>query len=363
MSQAIEGGVRQLRPRRITVGEVGYEPAFEGWPSGPADRMRASVAALDRAIADSDRPGALLLYDESHILADDRPRERFPLSGFLAAVASVQRELARVRVILSGLPTLSLNLKRARTYAERMFRHVVVGNLERGDAWDALGIPLAGSGRSFALSLIGDIVETTGGYPYFLQFVGDYLCRSITTPDVTAADYQAVEPALLHELDLAFFEDRFEGASPTEQRILEAMAREPGQIRLTRLRPHVGDVPSVDLVVRRLVERGLIHRTAPHAAPTTSPCRCSAPTSGVGRGIFRMFHDPKDWRPHPVHPWPGRRADEEAAGPSRARAPGAGRRVQPACSLRPSADDGESTGDLRELVRAAGRSGQEAPPC
>ena len=40
------------------------------------------------------------------------------------------------------------------------------------------------------------------------------------------------------------------------------MAREPGQIRLARLRPHVGDVPSVDLVVRRLVERGLIHRAA-----------------------------------------------------------------------------------------------------
>ena len=138
--------------------------------------------------------------------------------------------------------------------------HVVVGNLERGDAWDALGIPLAGRGRSFALSLIGGIVETTGGYPYFLQFVGAYLCRSIATPDVTAADYQTVEPALLHELDLAFFEDRFEGASPTEQRVLEAMAREPGQIRLTRLRPHVGDVASLDLVVRRLVERGLIYR-------------------------------------------------------------------------------------------------------
>jgi hypothetical protein len=72
--------------------------------------------------------------------------------------------------------------------------------------------------------------------------VSAYLCRTITTPDVSAADYRAVEPALLHELDLAFCEDRFEGATPTGQRVLEAMAREPGQIRLTRLRPHVRDV-------------------------------------------------------------------------------------------------------------------------
>jgi len=215
---------------------------------------------LDEAIAAGQRTGALLLLDEAHLLADDRSRERYPLSGLLAALGGVQREVPRVRIVLSGLPTLSLNLKRARTYAERMFRHVVVGNLERGDAWDALGIPLAGSGRSFALSLIGEIVETTGGYPYFLQFFGAYICRSVTVAGVAAADFRAVEPALLHELDLAFFEDRFEGASPTEQRVLEAMAHEPGQIRLTRLRPRLVDVASLDLVVRRLVERGLIYR-------------------------------------------------------------------------------------------------------
>ena len=260
VGQAIEGGVRQLRPRRITIGEVGFEPAYDGSPQSPADRMRMVLAGLNEAIGDAGRPGALLLYDEAHLLADDRSRERFPLSGLLAAVAAIQRESPRVRIVLSGLPTLSLNLKRARTYAERMFRHVVIGNLERGDAWDALGIPLAGSGRSFAISLIDEIVEMTGGYPYFLQFFGAYICRSVPSARVAAADFQAVEASLLHELDLAFFDDRYEGASPTEQRVLEVMAREPGQIRLTRLRPHVGDVASLDLVVRRLVERGLIYR-------------------------------------------------------------------------------------------------------
>jgi hypothetical protein len=260
VGQAIEEGVRQLRPRRITIGDVGYEPAYGSSPQGPADRMRMVLAGLNEAIADAGRPGALLLYDEAHLLADDRSRERFPLSGLLAAVAAIQRESPRIRIVLSGLPTLSLNLKRARTYAERMFRHVVVGNLEGGDAWDALGIPLAGSGRSFAVSLIGEIVEMTGGYPYFLQFFGAYICRSAPSAQVMAADFQAVESSLLHELDLAFFDDRYEGASPTEQRVLEVMAREPGQLRLSRLRPRLGDIASLDLVVRRLVERGLIYR-------------------------------------------------------------------------------------------------------
>ena len=44
---------------------------------------------------------------------------------------------------------------------------------------------------------------------------------------VTAAGLRVVESSLLHELDLASFDDRHEGASQTEQRVLEVIAREP----------------------------------------------------------------------------------------------------------------------------------------
>jgi hypothetical protein len=77
---------------------------------------------------------------------------------------------------------------------------------------------------------------------------------------VSSSDYRSLEPALLHELDLAFFDDRFEVASPTEQRILEAMARGAGAVRLPRLREHLPAQAGMDLLVRRLVERGLIYR-------------------------------------------------------------------------------------------------------
>ena len=150
VGQAIEEGVRYLRPRRLSVGELGYEPTYdEGASDEAADRMRAALVELDGALQGTDRAGALLLYDEAHLLADDRSRERYPLSSLLAALGHVQRAEPLVRVVLCGLPTLGLNLKRARTYAERMFRHVVVGNFEQGDAVAALSLPLAASGRSF----------------------------------------------------------------------------------------------------------------------------------------------------------------------------------------------------------------------
>jgi hypothetical protein len=260
VGQAVERGLRFLRPRRVVVGDIGVEPDYETESSEPAEVLGEALAQLDRALRDADRPGALLLYDEAHLLADDRRREQYPLSSLLAALGRVQRQSPRVRIILCGLPTLTLNLKRARTYAERMFRHLVIANLERGDAWDALGIPLAGSGRTFGLNLVGDIVEQTDGYPYFLQFFGGFLCSRVPKATVERADYRALEPTLLHELDLAFFEDRYAVAGPAGQRVLDEMARHGGRVSALEIRRALTDTQNVDQVVARLLERGLVYR-------------------------------------------------------------------------------------------------------
>ena len=115
-----------------------------------------------------------------------------------------------------------------------MAHHLVIAILARGDTWDALGIPLASSGRTFGLTLIGDIVEFTDGYQDSLQFFGGFLCSRVPKPTVDRADHQALEPALLHELDLAFFEDRYEVAGSAGQRLLDAMACHGGLVTPSR---------------------------------------------------------------------------------------------------------------------------------
>lgn len=275
VGQAMERTARWLRPRRIGIGEVSLDPSYGSSLPAPADVMRRALAELDTILSHTDRPGAILLYDEGHVLADDRARERYPLSGMLAALAAVQRDHQRVRIILCGLPTLSLNLKRARTYAERMFRHAVIDNLDLDEAGDALAIPLATVGRGFGLSLIDHIVEQTGGYPYFLQFFGAFTCGRIGLDQIGLADFQRVESALLHELDLAFFEDRFLTASIAEQELLLRIASRSGD-RLTTadLRSSLTDLPNVDELLRRLVARGLLYR------PTRGTYRFALPLFG-----------------------------------------------------------------------------------
>jgi hypothetical protein len=260
LEQSVARGARLLRPARISVAGVSFRPE-PLTARAPADRMRDALVRLSDALADAGRAGALLLYDEAHLLADDRSRERYPLSSFLAALGGVQRTgEPRVRVVLTGLPTLSVNLKRARTYAERMFRHVVLANLERGDAWDALTIPLARTSRRFNPIVVGEIVEATGGYPYFLQFFGAYIWRSVPAAEVTTAAYRAIEPGLLHELDLAFFDDRFQVATPAEQAVLIAMAREHGRVDLKTIRESLVAAPAIAELVSRLIDRGLLFR-------------------------------------------------------------------------------------------------------
>jgi hypothetical protein len=260
VGDALERAWHYVRPRRLSVGEVGYEPAYGTDEPDAADAIRTALLALDDALAQTDVSGALLLYDEAHLLVDDKRSEQFPLSSLLAGLGQTQRSSSRVRLVLCGLPTLTLNLKRARTYAERMFRHIVIGHLERGDAWDALGIPLSASERSFELSLIGEIVERTGGYPYFLQFFGGFLCSRVGRSEVGFKDYLALESSLLHELDLAFFEDRYLVAGIAGQRVLEAMAGAGGRVSTLTLRRALSDLPNVDVVVRRLIDRGLVYR-------------------------------------------------------------------------------------------------------
>jgi hypothetical protein len=260
IGQTIERGARYLRPRRLAVGEVSVEPSYEADAPAPTEALIAAFSALTKALRGTDRRGALLLLDEAHLLADDRQRERFPLSSLLAALGKVQRGGPTVRVVLSGLPTLSLNLKRARTYAERMFRHVVIGNLPPTAASEALAVPLAGSGRSFSLGLIGHIVEETAGYPYFLQFAGAFACSRIGLPHIERVHFDRVEDALLHELDLAFFEDRFEGAAPTEQALLLAMGRAGGRATLARIANEAGSGVNAAVGLRRLIDKGLVFR-------------------------------------------------------------------------------------------------------
>ncbi|MFO0572354.1 MAG: hypothetical protein U0263_42430 [Polyangiaceae bacterium] len=86
-----------------------------------------------------------------------------------------------------------------------------------------------GSGRSVAATAVADLLERTGGHPYATQQFCYFLWER--TPPGTEADGAALEAALGDVLrsEHTHFLLLWEGATPTQKLVLEALAREPGR--------------------------------------------------------------------------------------------------------------------------------------
>jgi type II secretory pathway predicted ATPase ExeA len=80
-------------------------------------------------------------------------------------------------LVLVGLPTLFPKLVDARTFSERMFEVITLSKLPQKDSREAIVQPIhqAKSPVNFTEESILLIIKTSGGYPYFIQFI----CREI----------------------------------------------------------------------------------------------------------------------------------------------------------------------------------------
>jgi hypothetical protein len=135
-------------------------------------------------------------------------------------------------VVLSGLPNLQLNVKKARSYSERMYKSLEVGNLDHEDAKLAIEKALEGSGYKFERQLVQSLIEDTSGYPYFLQLYGKVIISNVDSSLISIRDYDKIKPLLVKQLDTDFFEPRFESAIDAEQATLCKMAVFEGSINI-----------------------------------------------------------------------------------------------------------------------------------
>jgi hypothetical protein len=95
-------------------------------------------------VAARGRRGVVLLLDEAQLVRDERDRHgEHPLSLLIAPIVALQREELPLGLVLCGLPTLTTNLQRARSYSERLFRGEEIDSLDAVEAEQAFTRPLA----------------------------------------------------------------------------------------------------------------------------------------------------------------------------------------------------------------------------
>lgn len=203
---------------------------FEGEPGLTSDKIkRILLVAWDLMQKNMpDKKGIIFAWDEAQNLSDRSADNEYPLGVLLDVFSSLQSQGAPFMLVLAGLPTLFPKLVGSRTYAERMFRVMALGNLSPDDSRKAIMKPLDNEPeptKIFFQTLNDTIRDLTRGYPYFIQFwcreLYDYLAD--TLPATDKKDARVID-RIAHKLDMDFFEARWARLTDRQRDLLGVIA-------------------------------------------------------------------------------------------------------------------------------------------
>jgi hypothetical protein len=171
--------------------------------------------------------GIIFAYDEAQNMSDHAAKNEFPLSMMLDVFQSIQKKNVPFMLVLTGLPTLFPKLVEARTYSERMFHVLTLDKLDEKDSRDAIEKPISDSKCpvKFTTTGIDAIIENSGGYPYFIQFI----CREFFDAYLQNLDTGnlVLISQITGKLDSDFFMGRWSRATDRQRQLLAVIAHLP----------------------------------------------------------------------------------------------------------------------------------------
>jgi hypothetical protein len=187
----------------------------------------------------------------------------------LAALCGACHEISQLGVpfvvVGAGLPHLPTALSASKSYAERLFRYILVGRLDRAAADRALTLPAVSEGVEYEPAALDALYEVTDGYPYFIQAFGKATWDVAPKSPITADDVKVATPEAEAELAVGFFGSRYERATPAERDYMRAMAelgaeRGDGPVATGDVAALLGRKPqSLSPARDALIKKGLVY--------------------------------------------------------------------------------------------------------
>jgi hypothetical protein len=257
--RALAGFAKALKFKYEDI-EVGLDFEVEQGLSDSGD-LDSDLSGLLSAVGEAalERGTAVILYiDELQYVPEDQ------LASLIMAIHHASQAQLPVSMVAAGLPQLVGQTGRAKSYAERLFEFVSIDKLDPGAARVALCVPAENEGGSFEEDAIGQILDQTLGYPYFLQEWGKHSWNTAESSPITYQDAERATVHALAELDESFFRVRFDRLTPTEKRYLRAMADlGPGPHRSGDIADRLGrKVTTVAPVRNSLIAKGMLYSPA-----------------------------------------------------------------------------------------------------
>lgn len=215
------GFSRALEADSRSIGFQELMATYNETPGLVVDKLKAVLTFVWRAVAGHVN-GIVFAYDEAQILSDKAKQGEFPLSMLLELFQALQRQGMKFMLVLTGLPTLFPRLVESRTYSERMFHVMFLTQLTDSESRDAIVKPTleAGSPFRFEESTVLSIMRLSGGYPYFIQFIGREIFDVCLTKIDAGEPLTIPEEAIVSKLDNDFFAARWERATDRERELL-----------------------------------------------------------------------------------------------------------------------------------------------
>lgn len=206
---------------------------FKAIPGLLTDRLKGVLEFVWICMKSQGIRGLIFAYDEAQTMSDHTQKEQYPLSLLLDTFQSIQRKSIPFMLVLTGLPTLFPKLVEARTFSERMFRVVVLGRLDKKDSKDAILKPIqkANCPVKFTANAIDTIIDKSGGYPYFIQFICkesfDIYLQQLSITANPSIEYGRAIEEITRKLDNDFFAGRWARATDRQRDLLYAIANLP----------------------------------------------------------------------------------------------------------------------------------------
>lgn len=247
----------KLKYADVEVG-LDFEPERGLADSGD---LEADLTDLLEALGEAaqDRGTAVAVFiDELQYVPDDQ------LAALISALHRVSQHQLPLTIVAAGLPQLLGQTGRAKSYAERLFEFVPIGQLDEAAATAALCRPAERESVLFDPAAVARILDATKGYPYFLQEWGKHSWNLAASSPISDRDAEEATSAALAELDASFFRVRFDRLTPAEKRYLRAMAElGPGPHRSGDIAERMGRrVTTVAPMRSSLIDKGMIYSPA-----------------------------------------------------------------------------------------------------
>jgi hypothetical protein len=217
--------------------------------------------------------GIVIAYDEAQNLKDRSDNDQYPLSIMLEITQYVQRMELPFLLILTGLPTLFSNLVDSRTYAERMFHQMILKRLDPEQSREAITKPIEMDNCPVHLDneYIDNIVEYSGGYPYFIQ----YICKEIYDSAIqtfAVGDSSKIISfdSIIRKLDADFYQGRWNKATDKQRNLLNVISLLENAEKEFSLKDieaamktsgNSVSTSAINTMLKSLTEAGLIYKT------------------------------------------------------------------------------------------------------